>query len=124
MSLAINWNSKINTGIPKLSFISNNFLLLVNFFCFSAIIEVQFYFKGSKMKKLLLLIAMLASLAFGAVDINTASKEELMSLKGIGAAKAEAIIAARPFTSTDEIKKVKGIGEGIYNNIKDEIIVK
>ena len=76
------------------------------------------------MKKLLLLIAMLASLAFGAVDINTASKEELMSLKGIGTAKAEAIIAARPFTSTDEIKKVKGIGEGIYNNIKDEIIVK
>ena len=76
------------------------------------------------MKKLLLLIAMLASLAFGAVDLNTASKEELMSLKGIGAAKAEAIIAARPFTSADEIKKVKGIGEGIYNNIKDEIIVK
>ena len=67
---------------------------------------------------------MLASLAFGAVDLNTASKEELMSLKGIGTAKAEAIIAARPFTSTDEIKKVKGIGEGIYNNIKDEIIVK
>ena len=76
------------------------------------------------MKKLLLLIAMLASLAFGAVDLNTASKEELMSLKGIGAAKAKAIIAARPFTSTDEIKKVKGIGESIYNNIKDEIIVK
>ena len=68
---------------------------------------------------------MLASLAFGAVDINTASKEELMSLKGIGAAKAEAIIAARPFfKNTDEIKKVKGIGESIYNNIKDEIIVK
>ena len=76
------------------------------------------------MKKLLLLIAMLASLAFAAVDLNTASKEELMSLKDIGTAKAEAIIAARPFTSTDEIKKVKGIGEGIYNNIKDEIIVK
>ena len=76
------------------------------------------------MKKLLLLIAMLASLAFGAVDLNTASKEELMSLKGIGATNAEAMIATRPFTSTDEIKKVKGIGEGIYNNIKDEIIVK
>ena len=76
------------------------------------------------MKKLFLLVAMLASLAFGAVDINTASKEELMSLKGIGVAKAEAIIAARPFKSTDEIKKVKGIGESIHNNIKDEIIVK
>lgn len=76
------------------------------------------------MKKLLLLIAMLASLAFGAVDINTASKEELMSLKGIGAAKAEAIIAARPFKSIGEIKKVKGIGESIYNAIKSDIVVK
>ena len=76
------------------------------------------------MKKFLVLLLALASFMFGAVNINTASKEELMSLKGIGAAKAEAIIAARPFTSTDEIKKVKGIGESIYNNIKDEIIVK
>ena len=76
------------------------------------------------MKKLLLLLAILASFAFGAVDINTASKGELMSIKGIGAAKAEAIIAARPFKSIDEIKNVKGIGESIYNNIKDEIIVK
>lgn len=76
------------------------------------------------MKKLLLLLVMLASIAFGAVDINTASKEELMSLKGIGEAKAEAIISARPFKSIDEIKNVKGIGESIYNNIKDEIIIK
>ena len=76
------------------------------------------------MKKFLVLLLALASFMFGAVNINTASKEELMSLKGIGAAKAEAIIAARPFKSTDEIKKVKGIGESIYNDIKDEIIVK
>ena len=56
------------------------------------------------MKKLLL--AMLASLAFAAVDLKTASKEVLMSVNGIGATKAEAIIAARRFTNTDEMKKV------------------
>ena len=75
------------------------------------------------MKKLLLLIAMLASLAFAAVDINTASKEELMSLKGIGEAKAQAIIDARPFKMPEDIKNVKGIGDKIYEGIKAEIVV-
>ncbi len=76
------------------------------------------------MKKILVLLLALAGLMFGAVNINTASKEELMSLKGVGSAKADAIIAARPFNEIDDIKKVKGIGTGIFEGIKGEIIVK
>ena len=76
------------------------------------------------MKKILVLLLALAGFMFGAVNINTASKEELMSLKGIGSVKADAIIAARPFNEIDDIKKVKGIGAGIFEGSKGEIIVK
>ena len=46
------------------------------------------------------------------LDVNTATKEELQKLPGIGDALADRIIAARPFKSADDLKKVKGIGEG------------
>lgn len=63
----------------------------------------------------------------GKVDINTAGKEQLMTLPGIGESKAEAIIAYRDargrFQSVDELMNVTGIKEGIYNKIKDLIIV-
>ena len=75
------------------------------------------------MKKFLVLLLALASFMFGAVNINTASKEELMSLKGIGEAKAQAIIDARPFKMPEDIKNVKGIGDKIYERIKAEIVV-
>lgn len=49
-----------------------------------------------------------------AVNINTASATELETLNGVGAAKAQAIIAHRekngPFKSVDELAAVKGIG--------------
>ena len=75
------------------------------------------------MTKFLVLLLALASFMFGAVNINTASKEELMSLKGIGEAKAQAIIDARPFKMPEDIKNVKGIGDKIYEGIKAEIVV-
>lgn len=64
----------------------------------------------------------------GRVNINTASIEELMTLSGIGQAKAEQILAYRnangDFSSEEEIMNVDGIKEGLYNRIKDDIRVK
>lgn len=61
------------------------------------------------------------------VSINTASKEELMTLSGIGESKANNIINYRNevgrFNSIDEIKNVKGIGDSIFEKIKDSITV-
>ena len=61
------------------------------------------------------------------ININTASKEELVSLNGIGDAKAQAIIDYRKttglFATIEEIKNVKGIGEAIFAKIKDYITV-
>ena len=63
----------------------------------------------------------------GKVNINTASREELMTLTGIGEAKAEAIIRYREdkgsFKSAEELKEVEGIKDGVYNKVKDQIKV-
>lgn len=60
------------------------------------------------------------------VCLNTASKEELMTLTGIGESKALAIIEYRTNTSfkdITEIMNVSGIGESVYEKIKDSITV-
>lgn len=57
------------------------------------------------------------------VNINTASKDELDVLPGIGPVKAQAIIEGRPFKAIDDIKKVKGIKDGEFGKIKDMITV-
>ena len=61
------------------------------------------------------------------VNINTADKERLTSLKGIGESKAEAIISYReangPFGDITDIMKVDGIGQKTFENIKDIICV-
>lgn len=64
-----------------------------------------------------------AAVPAGAVNINTASKEQLEALPGIGPIKAQAIIAGRPYQKTEDIMKVKGIKQGIFNKIKDRITV-
>ena len=60
------------------------------------------------------------------VNINKASKEELTTLTGIGDSIASRIISYRektPFTSIEELKKISGIGEKVYEKIKDFITV-
>ena len=61
------------------------------------------------------------------VNINTATSEELQSLKGIGPATADKIIEYRTmygaFASIEDIKNVSGIGDKTYENIKDHITV-
>lgn len=58
----------------------------------------------------------------GMVDINAASKEVLMTLPGIGESKAASIISYREendgFQSIDDIMKIEGIKEGVFNKIK------
>ncbi len=58
------------------------------------------------------------------VNINTAPKEKLDALPGIGPVKAQAIIDGRPFAKPEDIMKVKGIKQGEYSKIKDIITVR
>lgn len=62
------------------------------------------------------------------ININTATKDELDILPGIGPAKADAIVTYREtmggFSSIEDIKNVKGIGEKTFENLKDYITVK
>jgi len=58
------------------------------------------------------------------VNINTATKEELDALPGIGPTKAQAIIDGRPYNTTEDIMKVKGIKQKTYDKIKDMITVR
>ncbi|MDF2803937.1 MAG: competence protein ComEA helix-hairpin-helix repeat region [Anaerocolumna sp.] len=63
----------------------------------------------------------------GIININIATTEELMTLSGVGQAKAKAIIDYRinigGFKSIDEIKNIDGIKDAVYNKIKDKITV-
>lgn len=61
------------------------------------------------------------------ININTADEAQLTTLTGIGATRAQAIIAYReengPFASIEDIMNVQGIKEGTFAKIKDEIVV-
>ncbi|MCR4656656.1 MAG: ComEA family DNA-binding protein [Lachnospiraceae bacterium] len=64
----------------------------------------------------------------GPVNINLADKSQLMTITGVGEAKAEKIIAYREqsgsFKSIEDIMNVPGIKEGMFQKIKDQICVK
>lgn len=61
------------------------------------------------------------------ININTASKEDLMTLPGIGESKAESIITYRQtqgsFQAIEDIMNITGIKEAVFSKIKDKITV-
>ena len=80
------------------------------------------------MKKLLLALVMwfaISGVAQAVVNINTATKEELTTLKGVGEKRAQEIINYRtkngPFKTVDDLEKVSGIGPGIMKQIRSEV---
>jgi competence protein ComEA len=77
-------------------------------------------------KVFVFVIGMLMSLQLFAVNLNTASAEELSALKGIGESTAKKIVqyrAQHKFGSIDELMKVKGIGQKKFDSIKKDLSV-
>jgi competence protein ComEA len=60
----------------------------------------------------------------GLIDINTATKEELHALSGIGDTYSQKIIDGRPYAKKDQLKSKKIIPDAVYEKIKDKIIAK
>lgn len=75
--------------------------------------------------KLLSILLIGATLCFGAVDINKADKAQLMAIKGIGEAKANAVLEYRKehkcFKNVEEIKSVKGFGDKFLEKNKSNL---
>ena len=63
----------------------------------------------------------------GKININTADKEQLMTLPGIGESKAAAIISYREkhgsFRSVEELMEISGIKEGVFQKVRDMITI-
>jgi comEA protein len=60
------------------------------------------------------------------IDVNTATAEELEVLPGIGPAKAQAIVehrAKHPFTAPEDLRDVRGIGDALYERLKEHVTV-
>jgi len=82
------------------------------------------------MKKILWAVALFfafISVSFAAVNLNTATMEQLEAIKGIGPSKAQAIIDYRQknggFKTVDDLKNVKGFGDKSVDKFRSELTV-
>ena len=80
------------------------------------------------MKRLFLVLVMLVAfsgVAVAAVNINTATKEELTSINGVGEKRAQDIIDYRtkngPFKTVDDLEKIPGVGPGLMKRIRSQV---
>jgi DNA uptake protein ComE-like DNA-binding protein len=58
------------------------------------------------------------------IDINSASRDDLMNLEGIGEVRADAIIRARPFKAKTELVERRLIPEALYDKIADKVMAR
>ena len=58
------------------------------------------------------------------IDINSASRDDLMSLEGIGEVRADAIIRARPFKAKTDLVERRLIPEALYDKIADKVVAR
>jgi competence protein ComEA len=75
----------------------------------------------------LLLCLSLSLSAAGTININTADRDTLMTIKGVGEKRAEAIVAFRkehgPFASVNDLTQVDGIGQSTVDSNRDNLTV-
>ena len=74
------------------------------------------------MKKIIFFMALSVSFLFSAINLQTASKKDLMCIKGIGKAKADVIIKyrkANKLKSADDLLKIKGFGKALVKAVKN-----
>lgn len=65
-----------------------------------------------------------ANTAANPIDLNSASRDALMSLEGIGEVKADAIIRSRPFKAKTELVERRIVPESLYEKIADKVFAR
>jgi len=65
-----------------------------------------------------------AAAAANQIDLNAASRDDLMTLDGIGEVRADAIIRARPFKAKTELVERRLIPEAVYDKIADKVMAR